>query len=138
MNTHTSTRRFVLAALVALLVPAAASAQDEGLVITEVQIGTRLESGLVAEPQTTISRHAGRIYAVVRLRNPSREATEIRVSFEHADGPERPGASLDIPARRRYRTVARFGSSHPPGRYRVVVRDAEGVELTSVEIEITQ
>ncbi len=123
------------------IAPVAAAQDDEapptGLRVREVQIGTSLERGLVTDPQTSIARDAGRIFAVIRLDNPSREETTIRVAIERVDGPRRGGFSLDVPPRRRYRTVARFGSSHPPGRYRIVIRTAEGVELESVELTIT-
>jgi len=142
MQRRTWIRSFALFGIVTMIAPAAVAqeegAEPEGLNIREVQVGTALVGGLVAEPQLTISRDAGRIFAVVRLNNPSREATTIRVSFEHAEGPHRGGVSLDIPARRRYRTVARFGAAHPPGRYRVVIRTEDGVELGSVDVTITE
>jgi len=123
------------------IAPMAAAQDDEvpaGLSIREVQLGTSLERGLVTEPQTSIARDAGRIYAVIRLNNPSREDTTIRVAIERIDGPHRNGFSLEVPARRRYRTVARFGSAHPAGRYRIVIRTEEGEELESVELTITE
>lgn len=131
----------VLAASLAIGAPVAAAQDDapaEGLSIREVQIGTALENGLVASPTTSIPRGAGRIFAVIRLNNPSREATTIQVALERADGPASGGFSLDIPARPRYRTVARFGSDHPPGQYRIVIRTADGDTLQSVDITITE
>jgi len=120
-----------------------AHAQDDdtpptGLQVTEVLLGTSLERGRVTNPQTEFSRTDQRIYAVIRLQNPSREATSIRVAIERVDGPHRGGFSLDVPARRRYRTVARFGAAHPAGRYRVVVRTEDGTQLQSVELTITE
>ncbi|MEZ4340384.1 MAG: hypothetical protein R3B82_27505 [Sandaracinaceae bacterium] len=131
---------FVLFASLAIGAPVAA-AQDgtpSGVSIREVQIGTALENGLVASPTTSIPRGAGRIFAVIRLDNPSREATTIQVALERTGGPSSGGFTLDIPARPRYRTVARFGSDHPPGQYRIVIRSADGTELQSVEITITE
>ncbi|HHH31000.1 MAG TPA: hypothetical protein ENK57_22010 [Polyangiaceae bacterium] len=123
-----------------LAVPLAAAQEADAAPpsVREMQVGTHLEAGLVAAPQTTISRDAGRIYAVVRLNNPSRQAGSIRVALERVGGPHQNGFSLEIPARRRYRTVARFGAAHPPGRYRIVVRTEGGTELESVEITITE
>ena len=124
-----------------LIAPVAAAQEEEapaGLSVREVQVGTSLEGGLVTDPQSSIARDAGRIFAVIRVTNPSREETTIRVAIERVDGPHRGGFSLDIPARRRYRTVARFGSAHPPGRYRIVIRTDDGTELESVELTITE
>lgn len=142
MNLHTSFRYAALTAIVALA-PLGALAQDEaeapdGLSVTELQIGTALERGVVSEPLTSISRSAGRIYAVVRVQNPAREATNIRVAIERVGGSAARGFSLDIPARRRYRTVARFPSTRPAGQYRVVVRTEDGRELSSTELTITE
>ena len=120
----------------ALALAAAAAAQDEGITITEVQVGTAVTGGTIASPTTTIARDAGRIFAVIRLNNPSREAGELNVTLESAEGRRRGGLDLSIPAQPRYRTVARFGSNHPPGEYRIVIRHGERV-LETVTITIT-
>ncbi|MGE0784758.1 MAG: hypothetical protein AB7S26_03645 [Sandaracinaceae bacterium] len=135
--------RLAALSLALTLAPLSAAAQEGnapsgGLSVTEVQLGTALEGGRIATPGTEFSRSAGRLFAVVRLTNPSGEATSIRVSFERVDGPAADGVSLDIPATRRYRTVARTGTGRPAGRYRCVVRDAAGAELASVEYTLTE
>ena len=141
MIRRTWIRSTAVFALVTALTPMAFAQDDEGddtIEIREVQLGTQLEDGLVSEPQTEFSRTDGRIYAVIRLNNPSREAGSIRVALEPAGGPERRGFALDIPARPRYRTVARFGAAHPPGQYRIVIRTEDGTELESVALTITE
>ncbi len=143
MQRTTWIRNHLIALLAALALGApVAAAQDApapgGLTIREVQVGTALTDGLVASPTTTIPRTAGRIFAVIRLDNPSREATTIQVSLERTGGPASGGFTLDIPAQPRYRTVARFGSNHPAGEYRIVIRSADGAELQSVTITITE
>jgi hypothetical protein len=139
MQRTTWIRNHLIALFAALALGApVAAAQEGGLTIREVQVGTALENGLVASPTTSIPRTAGRIFAVIRLDNPSREATTIQVSLERAGGPSSGGFTLDIPAQPRYRTVARFGSNHPPGEYRIVIRSADGAELQSVTITITE
>ncbi len=135
---HTHLFAFLMALAIGAPVASAQDGAPAALTIREVQIGTALENGLVASPTTSIPRSAGRIFAVIRLDNPSREATTIQVALERAGGPSSGGFSLDIPARPRYRTVARFGSDHPPGQYRIVIRTADGTELQSVEITITE
>ena len=131
--------------LLALAPLAHASAQDEGaapaptgLSVSETQLGTSLASGVVETPATTFSRSDGRLYAVIRVENPAAEATEIRVSLEPVDGAARPGFTLQIPARRRYRTVARFSTAQRAGRYKVVVRSSDGTELSSTELTISE
>ena len=69
----------------------------------------------------------------------NRASRSGRDSFDEATARlRRAGFTLDIPARPRYRTVARFGASHPPGQYRIVIRNEAGAELESVTITITE
>ncbi|MCB9595394.1 MAG: hypothetical protein H6719_21925 [Sandaracinaceae bacterium] len=140
MQRRTWIRSFFILGTLLAIAPVAAAQDGEagGINIREVQVGTALEGGLVASPTTSISRTAGRIFAVIRLDNPSRAAGTIQVSLEPVGGPQRGGFTLDIPARPRYRTVARFGASHPPGQYRIVIRNEAGAELESVTITITE
>lgn len=137
---RTARRVLVASLLVASsLAAASAHAQDTAeLSVSEVQLATALENGVAVSPVTTFARADGRIYAVIRVQNPSAAATSIRVSLEPVDGASRPGFSLDVPARRRYRTVARFSSAQRPGRYRCVVRTEDGRELASVELTVTE
>lgn len=137
-----TTHRLLVASLVALaaLFGSTARAQDASgeLAVTEIQLATALEGGAAVSPTTSFSRADGRIFAVVRLENPSSEATSVRVALERVDGPSRSGVSLEVPARRRYRTVARFSAAQQPGRYRCVVRTEDGRELASVELTVTE
>lgn len=121
--------------------PPLAAAQEEAsteLSVSEVQLGSALERGRVQTPTTSFTHADGRIYAVVQVQNPTRAETRVRVSLERVDGPARTGVLLDIPARPRYRTVARFVARQAPGRYRVVVRTEEGVEISSTELTIAE
>lgn len=116
-----------------------AAAQESELSVTEIQLASSLEDGQVAAPTTSFTRADGRIYAVVRLSNPSREATNIRVTFEPLDGgTARGGITLPIPAQSRYRTVARVTTSRPAGRYACVVRTEDGRELGRVELTLAE
>lgn len=136
-----SARRLVVASLLGLAALSGASAQAQGgeLSVTEIQLATQLENGQAVSPTTTFSRSAGQIYAVVRVQNPSGEATTIRVAIEPVGGPAASGYNLEIPARPRYRTVARVSTSNrAPGRYRCVVRTEDGRELSSVELTISE
>lgn len=127
----------------AALIGASAEAQEGApaptdLTVTEVQLATAVENGQAVSPTTTFARSDGRIFAVIRLANPSSEATSIRVSIEPADGPARQGVSLEVRPQPRYRTVARMSAAQRPGRYRVVVRTEDGRELSSTEVTINE
>jgi hypothetical protein len=125
--------------LVAAFEAARASAQEAAeLTVTEIQLSSELENGQAVSPATSFARGAGNVYAVVRVQNPSGAETSVRVSFQRIDGEERVGISLPIPARPRYRTVARMSSRHPAGRYRVVVHAPDGREIGSAEFTVTE
>jgi hypothetical protein len=140
MLSFRAVRRLLVAALMlgGAVTGAVAEAQDEELTVTEVQLANQVEAGVAVSPTTTFARDSGRVFAVVRLENPSRTATRVVVSFEPVEGTSRSrGLTLDVPAQPRYRTVARFSPNRAPGRYRCVVRTESGRELASVEVTIT-
>lgn len=134
-----------IATLGVALAASIAVAQDSGddapedLAVQEVVLSKALEDGQPVEPGTRFSAADGRVYATVRVQNPSREATSITVKMrpaERAHGGH--GIELEIPARPRYRTVARFTTRRAPGAYVVVVSDAEGNELSTTTLTITE
>lgn len=116
-----------------------ASPAVDGLRLTELTLARNIEAGRAIDPTNTFQVSDGRVWVLVRVENQSGAETEIRVSFERADrelgAREGAGVSLEIPNRRRYRTVARTGT-RAPGRYRVVVRTASGSVLGSVEYDV--
>lgn len=125
--------------------PALASAQDGGgITVTEIVTSRAYTAADGAtDPTTTFAASDGRLYVMVRVQNTTGAEADIRVSFERAegtaaDGGGTGGVTLHIPASRRYRTVARTSTSRPAGRYRAVVRTAEGVVIGQVEFEITE
>ncbi|CAG0978876.1 hypothetical protein ARNL5_02307 [Anaerolineae bacterium] len=128
-----------LVAMVSTALVSSVMAQD-ALTVTEIQLATQLENGQAVSPATTFSRSAGRIYAVIRVQNPSRTETTIRARLVRADseGAGAGGIELSIPAQPRDRTVARFGTSAPAGRYRVVVTNAAGEVIGQQELELTE
>jgi hypothetical protein len=94
------------------------------------------------DPTTSFRRTDGRVFVVIRLENPSGAEQDITVAFERAEGTPttgaRGGVTLHVPARRRYRTVARTSTNRAPGRWRAVVRNSAGEVLQTVEFEITE
>jgi len=131
-------RRSFVAALLLLGLALPAHAQEGELSVREIELASTLERGRAVSPTTSFTHADGRIYAVVHLENPSREETTIRVSLEPIEGRPRAGVSLDVPARARYRTVARMSAAQAPGRYRIVVRTEDGRELSSVELTVSE
>ncbi len=126
-------------ALVASFAAAQEAPSSDGLSVQEVVLSKALEDGQPVEPGTSFSAADGRVYATVRVQNPSREATTISVKMrpaERAHGGH--GIELEIPARPRYRTVARFTTRRSPGSYVVVVSDSEGNELSTTTLTITE
>ncbi|MEC7518739.1 MAG: hypothetical protein VYE22_02685 [Myxococcota bacterium] len=138
MNASRIRHALTFAIVLALPLGAAAQETPTELSVSEVQLGSSLDRGRVESPTTTFTHADGRIYAVVQVQNPARTETRVRVSLERVDGPTRSGVLLDIPARPRYRTVARFVARQAPGRYRVVVRTEDGTELSSTELTISE
>ena len=126
------------------LVPAFAAAQAGGLTVTEIVTSRAYTAADGAtDPTTTFGGSDGRIYVMVRVQNTTGAEADIRVTFERAEGTASDGATtggveLHIPASRRYRTVARTSTSRPAGRYRAVVRTADGAVIGQVEFEITE
>ncbi|NOY89820.1 MAG: hypothetical protein GXP55_01330 [Deltaproteobacteria bacterium] len=124
----------------------AASAQEAapaepaagGLSVTELVLSKGFADHAPVNPSTSFSRSDGRIYATIHLANPARTATTIRVAFEREGAGGHGGVSLDVPARARYRTLARTGTARAAGSYRCVVYDAEGHELSAAPFTITE
>lgn len=123
--------------------PAQADPAQAGaaLDVTQIQLGKELENGRPVAEMSSFSRADGRIYCVVHLTNTTGAESSVRVAFERAADGEpidrAGGVELDVPARPRYRTVARTGTG-APGSYRCVVRDAEGHVLRHAPFQITE
>ena len=126
--------------ILGLAATAIAETASRALQITEVTTATRVQ-GREIDAATSFERNGGFIFCVVRLENPSGGGNAIYVSFEPATGEPTAGVrgiELRIPARYRYRTVARTGSTMAAGPYRCVVRDREGVVLSHTDFTVTE
>lgn len=138
-----TTSRSIAAALVFVLASVATSAfaQDApaasgDLAVTQIIISKTSDTTAAV---TTISRADGRFFVTIRLANPARTETSIKVSIERPGAAPSAGArELAVPGQARYRTVARFPARRPAGHYRVVVRDAAGTELSALEFDVTE
>ena len=137
--------RFMGAILALSLIPlVGAYAQDEGgeeasggFEVYELILSKGVEGGQPVDPGTSFSRTDGRIYATIRIRNPEREETSIRVAWQRADdGPTERGIELDVPGRSRYRTTARTGTGRSAGNTgsRLVIKCIEIIVATATVI----
>jgi len=132
MNRVALSSLFVLS----VLLGSAALAQQAGLSIRSITLAKGWEDGAAVDAGTSF-RSSDRIFVIVRVSNPDAAETEVRVSVEQVDGSARQGITLQIPARRGYRTLARF-TGRPAGSYRAVVRNAAGEEIGSAEFTVTE
>lgn len=86
---------------------------------------------------TSFPARSGRVYAWLEIENPARVETTVVVAWQH---PGRPapgrGATLSVPAQRRYHTFA-FVVPAEPGTWTAIVRSADGTELARQTFEIT-
>jgi hypothetical protein len=122
---------------------AAAFPEIDGLRVTELTLARNITSGQAVDPTTTFASADGRVMVLIRLENATGAETDVRVAFERADrelvsgeAASASGVALHVPASRRYRTQARTGT-RTAGRYRVVVRTADGQVLATAEYEVT-
>ncbi len=116
----------------------ATPATPTDLDVVSITLAKGIEDGHAVEEGTSFSTSDGRIFAIIRLSNPSRVETQIRVSWEREGASGGRGMALDVPASFRWRTVARIGTNRPAGRYRCVVRTEDGTELESVDFTLTE
>ncbi len=100
-----------------------------GLELTSLVLGGEREDGVVTQRRVHFAHpEQDRIYCEALLRNGTGEATEIHIAYEAIDAEpsDNFGPSFRVPARERYRTFSHRGTVVPPGRYRCVVRTADG------------
>ncbi|MFW6067916.1 MAG: DUF2914 domain-containing protein [Myxococcota bacterium] len=114
------------------------AAGTNGLRIRDVTLAEGYEEGQPVGETTTFSR--GRIFAVIDVESSSDAPGTIYVSWvPEGKEPKFKGMALEIPAQRRYRTVAMtWATPREPGDYRVVVRTEGGEVLADESFEIAR
>ncbi len=87
---------------------------------------------------TSFPARSGRVYAWLEIENPGRIETTVVVAWQRPGRTTAPnrGATLAVPAQRRYHTFA-FVVPAEPGTWTAVVRSADGTELARQTFEIT-
>lgn len=111
-------------------------APGTGLGIASLELCRAIENRRCAEAATTYAPRE-MVWALLRVANPDRAETELRVSYVAAGGAPAPGEGLvlRVPAQERYTTFAKAGKANP-GRYDVVVCAPDGRELARAGFEV--
>jgi len=111
-------------------------APGTALGIDSLELCRAIENRRCAEPATTYAPRE-MVWALLRVANPDRAETELRVSYVAAGGSPAPGEGvvLRVPAQERYTTFAKAGKANP-GRYDVVVSAPDGRELARAGFEV--
>ena len=131
----------LLVAGVAIGTTAIAETAATELTVSELSLASSLADGVPETTATSFERAPQWIYCFMRLDNPTREETSVRVTFEPAEGEVARaggGTRLSVPARAHHRTVARTSANRPAGSYRCVVRDDGGNALRHADFRITE
>jgi hypothetical protein len=115
--------------------PAGATA-GAGLGIASIELCRVLENRRCTEPATTFAPRE-MVWALLRVTNPDRVETELRVSYLAAGGAPAPGEGLPlrVAAQAQYTTFSKAGKSNA-GRYDVVVCALDGRELARAGFEV--
>ncbi len=91
------------------------------------------------DPTTRFSiGDGGRIFAHLRLENPSSRPTKINLTWQRPDGMILHGVHLNVPASPRYVTWAFRGMPPRPGTWVALARGPEGTVLARQEIEVVE
>ncbi|MCB9594005.1 MAG: hypothetical protein H6719_14825 [Sandaracinaceae bacterium] len=113
----------------------------EGLTVTELSLGSGVEERQIVDARSTFSRASDeRVYCLVRLDNPEREASGISMTWEatDAEGDAAPARLMNVPAQPRYVTFGFSGTRRRAGRYRCVIRTPSGELLGSAAFDLTE
>jgi len=112
--------------------------EREGLRVEELVLARGVEERQPVDPGTTFSRADDeRVYCYVKLDNPERIETDVHIGWERIDPPtEDLGRATHVRAMPRWVTFAYTGTRRRAGRYRCVVRDADGELLARAAFDL--
>ncbi len=113
--------------------------ETDGLAISELAVARGIESRRPIDPGTTFAVNSfERIYVFLKVSNPSKQAAEVIVSWApEGSDKERGKVRVSIGAQPRWRTWAYTRTVKKPGRYRVLVRNADEDIIATAPFEIT-
>lgn len=111
--------------------------EADGLRLVELVLAPRVENRAPVDPARVYKLgRQNRVYAFIRLENPSQRETELILEWVLPDGRVRPGAKLRVPNYPRYVTWAYRGLPLE-GRWAAQVKTASGSLLGRIDFEVT-
>jgi len=113
--------------------------EREGVSLGSLVIARGVELRQPVEPGTSFSLAGGnKLYAVMDVKNPSKELSELGVAWlPEGSDKERGAVTLSVGEQPRWRTWAYHSGFKKPGRWAAIVRDAGGVELGRATFDVT-
>jgi hypothetical protein len=113
--------------------------EREGISLASLVIARGVELRQPVEPGTTFSLAAGnKLYAVMDVKNPSKEPSELSVAWLPEGGDKERGAvTLSVGAQPKWKTWAYHSGFRKPGRWTAIVRDAAGEEIGRATFAVT-
>ncbi|MCP4679597.1 MAG: DUF2914 domain-containing protein [Deltaproteobacteria bacterium] len=112
--------------------------ETDGLELIELVVARGIEKRQPVGPGTSFEAGSfERIYAFMKVSNPSREASEVTVFWApEGSDKERGKVNVSVGAQLRWRTWAYTRSVKKPGRYNVMVRNVDGDIIARAPFEI--
>jgi hypothetical protein len=114
--------------------------EREGVSLASLVIARGVELRQPVEPGTAFSLAAGnKLYAVMDVRNPSKETSELSVAWLPEGGDKERGAvKLSVGAQPKWKTWAYHSGFRKPGRWTAIVRDSGGEEIGRATFVVTE
>jgi len=115
--------------------------ERDGLMINRVVMARDVEDRTPVDERTSFrSSEDERIYAFLDVANPEREQQELTVAWMRTERPDDvvSQVAVDVGPHPRWRTWAYTSRLRRPGRYMVVVRDAEDEVIARAPFEVVQ
>jgi len=113
--------------------------ERDGVSLASLVIARGVELRKPVEPGTSFSLAAGnKLYAVMDVKNPSKETSELSVAWlPEGSDKERGAVTLSVGAQPKWKTWAYHSGFRKPGRWRAIVRDTDGEELGRATFDVT-
>ncbi len=119
--------------------PTAAPASNvAGVTLKRAVFAKRIVDREPVELATSFSRaETPKVWVFLELENATQDPLTLDVRWESSVGPSPHGVQLSVPKAKRWRTQAFISTDKKPGKYRCVIRTAQGTVLFNQPVEIT-